>query len=56
MINISIMCVDDEKLALDSLRIQLSRHYSGSYILEFAQDAEEGLEVIGDLSRKESKL
>lgn len=50
MINTAILCVDDEKLVLDSLRIQLSRHYSTKHLLEFAQDAEEGLEVIGDLA------
>jgi CheY-like chemotaxis protein len=50
MIDTAILCVDDEKLVLDSLRIQLSRHYSGAHMLEFAQDAEEGLEVIGELS------
>ena len=46
----AILCVDDEKLVLDSLRIQLSRHYAQKHYLEFAQDAEEGLEVIGDLA------
>lgn len=46
----AILCVDDEKLVLDSLRIQLSRHYANRHCLEFAQDAEEGLEVIGDLA------
>ena len=48
--NTAILCVDDEKLVLDSLRIQLSRHYSQRYVLEFAQDANEGLEVIADLA------
>lgn len=50
MIDTAILCVDDEKLVLDSLRIQLSRHYADQHRLEFAQDAEEGLEVIGDLA------
>jgi CheY-like chemotaxis protein len=48
--NTAILCVDDEKLVLDSLRIQLARHYSQQYVLEFAQDANEGLEVIDDLA------
>lgn len=46
----AILCVDDEKMVLDSLRIQLSRHYRNTHLLEFAQDAIEGLEVIGDLA------
>lgn len=50
MIDTAILCVDDDKLVLDSLRIQLSRHYRNDHLLEFAQDAEEGSEVIGDLA------
>ncbi len=50
MSDTAILCVDDDKLVLDSLRIQLSRHYRNDHLLEFAQDAEEGLEVIGDLA------
>jgi len=46
----AILCVDDEKLVLDSLRIQLSRHFATQHLLEFAQGAEEGLEVIADLA------
>ncbi|MCF8278707.1 MAG: response regulator [Flavobacteriales bacterium] len=46
----AILCVDDEKLVLDSLRIQLSRHFETQHLLEFAQGAEEGLEVIADLA------
>ena len=48
--NTAILCVDDEKLVLDSLRIQLARHYSQQHVLEFAQDANEGLEVIAYLA------
>jgi CheY-like chemotaxis protein len=50
MFETAILCVDDEKLVLDSLRIQLSRHFSSRHQLEFAQDAKEGLDVIGDLA------
>lgn len=45
----AILCVDDEKLVLDSLRIQLSRHFAKQHLIEFAQDANEGLEVIAEL-------
>jgi CheY-like chemotaxis protein len=50
MIDTAILCVDDEKLVLDSLRIQLSRHFCEKHLLEFAQDAEEGLEVIAEMA------
>lgn len=50
MIDTAILCVDDEKLVLDSLRIQLSRHFYEKHLLEFALDAEEGLEVISDMA------
>ena len=46
----AILCVDDDKLVLHSLRLQLSRYYADKYTLEFAQDANEGLEVIEDLA------
>ena len=46
----AILVVDDDKMVLGSLRLQLSRHYSGRHMLEFAEDAIEGLEVIEDLT------
>jgi len=46
----AILCVDDDKLVLDSLRLQLTRHFDSQYVLEFAQDAEEALELIGQLA------
>jgi CheY-like chemotaxis protein len=46
----AILSVDDDKLVLNSLRLQLSRYYAHQYILEFAQDANEGFEVIQELA------
>lgn len=46
----AILCVDDDKLVLDSLRMQLTRHYDSEHVLEFAQDAEEALELVGQLT------
>ncbi|MDC0303614.1 response regulator [Flavobacteriales bacterium] len=46
----AILCVDDDKLVLNSLRLQLSRYYANQYTLEFAQDAHEGFEVIEELA------
>lgn len=41
-----ILCVDDEKIILDSLERQLTRELEQDYILEFAESAIEGLEII----------
>jgi CheY-like chemotaxis protein len=46
----AILCVDDDMLVLDSLRMQLSRYFYPMHTLEFAQDAEEGLELIAELA------
>jgi CheY-like chemotaxis protein len=46
----AILCVDDDKLVLDSLRLQLTRYYAQDHVLEFAEDAIEGLELIGEMA------
>jgi DNA-binding NtrC family response regulator len=45
----AILSVDDDALVLSSLRQQLERHFAEEFLLEFAQSAEEGLDVIGFL-------
>ena len=47
----AILSVDDDKLVLNSLRIQLSRHFQNKYHTEFAQDAIEAFEVIEELTK-----
>ena len=44
-----IICVDDEKAILDSLRIELEAAFGDQYLIELAQDGEEALEVISEL-------
>ncbi|MEG4045285.1 MULTISPECIES: response regulator [unclassified Microcoleus] len=44
-----ILCVDDEKIILDSLRTQLAAEFGNAYTYEGAEDAEEALEVISEL-------
>lgn len=44
-----IICVDDEKIVLDSLSTQLSRNLGDQFNYEFAQSAEEALEVIEEI-------
>ncbi|MFE4105257.1 response regulator [Almyronema epifaneia] len=46
-----ILCVDDEKVVLDSLKTQLKEAFGDSYYYEIAEDAEDALEVIDELSQ-----
>lgn len=42
----AILCVDDEKAVLDSIRGQLSGKYGKQYIYESAQSADEAWEIL----------
>ena len=44
-----ILCVDDEKTILDSLKVQLKRNFGTNLIYEFADSASEGMNVIDEL-------
>lgn len=44
-----ILCVDDEKIILQSLRNQLARNFGEQYRYEIAESPEEALEVIEEL-------
>jgi len=46
---IAILAVDDERIILDSLRIQIEKSFKQEYLFELAESAEEALEVIDDL-------
>jgi DNA-binding NtrC family response regulator len=48
---LNIVCVDDEKMVLDSLNSQLTRNFGNSYNYEFAESAEEALEIIEELQQ-----
>jgi CheY-like chemotaxis protein len=52
----AILCVDDEKIVLLSLRDQLTHHFGNRYIYEFAESADEALEVIEELNEDEIKI
>ena len=45
----AILCVDDEKIILDSLKAQIKKHLGDSYIYEFAESPDEALEVLDEL-------
>ena len=51
-----IICVDDEKIVLDSLNSQLLRNLGNNYNYEFAESAEEALEVIEDISGQNDEV
>jgi CheY-like chemotaxis protein len=44
-----IICVDDEKIVLDSLNSQLTRNFGNNYNYEFAESANEALDIIEEL-------
>jgi CheY-like chemotaxis protein len=46
---LAILTVDDEKIILDSVRAQLERNFQQKYLLEFAQSAEEAMELTHEL-------
>ena len=43
---LNIICVDDEKIVLDSLNSQLTRNFGNKFNYEFAESAEEALSLI----------
>ncbi len=49
-INGLFLCVDDEQIVLHSLRDQLYKVYGQQYLIEIAESAEEGLEILDELS------
>lgn len=51
-----ILCVDDERMVLDSLRTQLSASFGTNYIYEAAEDADEALDLIRELQEEELSI
>lgn len=51
-----IICVDDEKIVLDSLNSQLTRNFGAKYNYEFAESGEEALEIIDDISSSDKEM
>jgi CheY-like chemotaxis protein len=47
----AILCVDDEQIVLNSLRGQLKNHFGNIYILEFAESADEAMELIDEFNQ-----
>ncbi|MBD2186128.1 response regulator [Planktothrix sp. FACHB-1355] len=47
-----ILCVDDERVILQSLRAQLKAAFGDDYVYEMAEDPDEALEVIRELAEE----
>jgi CheY-like chemotaxis protein len=45
----AILCVDDETVVLESLELELRRAFDDVYLYEFAESAEEALELLQEL-------
>src|SRR4028119_409362 len=51
-----ILCVDDERMVLHSLRTQLAAAFGDAYIYEGAEDAEEALYIISEIYDEENHV
>jgi CheY-like chemotaxis protein len=51
-----LLCVDDEKIVLQSLKAQLRQAFGDAYLYEVAEDAEDALEVIHELNEEEISI
>ncbi|HDN27855.1 MAG TPA: response regulator [Thioploca sp.] len=48
----AILCVDDEAVVLETLEIEFQKAFGNAYNYEFAESAEEALEVIEELDEE----
>jgi response regulator RpfG family c-di-GMP phosphodiesterase len=44
-----LLCVDDENIVLNALKDQLRKAYGAKHVIEVAESAEEGLEILDEL-------
>ena len=51
-----ILCVDDEKIVLDSLKSQLKKSFGSDFEIEIAESGEEALEIIEEFIEDEIDL
>ncbi len=48
-----ILCVDDEMVVLNSLKIQLKKEFGDNYLYEIAENADEAMEIIDEIGHEE---
>ncbi len=51
-----ILCVDDEKIILETLKRQLKEEFGKTYSYEFADNADEAMELIEELEEENVKI
>jgi CheY-like chemotaxis protein len=51
-----ILCVDDEKVILDSLKIQIKQAFDNQYLYEAAESADEAIEIIMELQSEDTPI
>jgi CheY-like chemotaxis protein len=51
-----ILCVDDESVVLNSLKIQLKKEFGEAYFYEFAESADEALEIIDEIEEESNDI
>lgn len=51
-----ILCVDDEIVILDSLKMQLKREFGDDYVYEVAESADEALEILDELKQDQINI
>lgn len=52
----AILCVDDEPVVLNSLKIQLKKEFGDAYVYEVAESADEALEIIEELQSEQTDI
>lgn len=45
----AIICVDDEKIVLSSLKVELKKHFGDKFIIEVAESGADALHIVNDL-------
>ncbi|MBE9115507.1 response regulator [Lusitaniella coriacea LEGE 07157] len=56
MPNAAILCVDDEVVILKSLEIELQEAFASNYLYEFAESADEALEIIDEFDEEDVRI
>ncbi len=51
-----ILCVDDEMVVLNSLKIQLKKAFGDDYLYEIAENADEAMEIIDEIGEAEANV
>jgi CheY-like chemotaxis protein len=51
-----ILCVDDEAIVLNSLKIQLKKEFNDNYFYELAESADEAMEILEELQADKADI